>query len=170
MASSPSRTGPVAPSSARRAGRLFGHAIGVCPGGGRRHGRAHGWLGFLRGVFGFQGRRLLSYSPGEQQPFRTRFLASERFYVRDRVSVRAVLQLCAVCSRATAAKERRLLDGPRRSTFSAPSVVCCSSFCWYAPRGTSRSSATSLALNEPAQAALLTAGGRRSSAAGSDPN
>ena len=170
MAPPAPRSTPVAPPSAATSRRGLGHAGRRVPGGGRRHGRAHGWIWFLRGVFGFQGRRLLSYSPGVRKPFRTRFSASDRFYVRDRVSVRAVLQLCAVCSRATAAKERRLLDGPRRSTFSAPSVVCCSFFCWYAPRGTSRSSATSLGLNEPAQAALLTAGGPRSSAAGSDPN
>ena len=46
MASSPSRTGPVAPPSARRSRRLFRHTGRRVPRGGRRHGRAHGFLFF----------------------------------------------------------------------------------------------------------------------------
>ena len=170
MAPSSSRTGPVAPSSAATSWRGLGHAIGVSPGGGRRHGRAHGWIWFLSGGFNFLETRLLSSSRVAGESVRTRFCPSERLNRRGGSTDRAVLRLCALCSRATAAKERRLVGGAQKVYFHPASVVCCSFFCSYAPRGTSRSSATSLALNEPAQAALLTAGGRRSSAAGSDPN
>ena len=137
MASSPSRTGPVAPSSARRSGRGLGHAIGVCPGGGRRHGRAHGFLWFLRGVFGFYRRRLLFVFSETQERVLTRFLASERLDARAGSSGRAVLRLCALCCRANAVNERPSAGFGYKNFAVTPRVVFCSATArtlslWYA--------------------------------------
>ena len=110
MASSPSRAGPVAPSSAATSGRGLGHAVGVSPGGGRRHGRAHGWLLFLSVLMGFRDACCFREF---SQPFRTlprAALASERFYMRAGSTGRAVLRLCALFWFATAMNRCRLLN------------------------------------------------------------
>ena len=55
--------------------------------------------------------------------FRGRFLASERLNVRGGSTGRAVLQLCALYSRATAVSKRQLLG---HQIFTAPNVFLCS--------------------------------------------
>ena len=119
----------MAPPSAATSWRGLGHAIGVSPGGGRRHGRTHGWLGFLRGVFGFQRCRLLFVFSETLERFSGRLVCSAPFYVGRGSTGRAVLRLCAVCSRATAANRRQLPDysqngqnPPARAFFAAPTL------------------------------------------------
>ena len=119
----------MAPSSAATSGRGLGHAIGVSPGGGRRHGRAHGSFLFSGVSVVFTDACCSAYSRLPPRTLPARLLGVRALYVRGRASVRVVLRFCAVCSRATAANRRQLPDysqngqnPPARAFFAAPTL------------------------------------------------
>ena len=79
---------------------------------------------------------------------------AERLYWGRWVSGRAVLRLCAPFGCATAVKGAPAGGWDQKVDFQLAEGRLMQLFGCYAPQGTSRSSAASLALNEPAQAAL----------------